>query len=280
MMNLIVTHNAGFFSCCTIRLKEIIDFYNLHKILPKVDSSVQWHVYKDENIDITNRFFQDKKSDITNYIFESTNFTYSSDEEQFSDYSLINYTNISLFINDYFTPSLEVEEIQQKLIEKYNIDTNKCIGVLFRGNDKSKETNIPSYDDFLSKITEIKTLYPDYKIILQSDEKELYDLILDKYPDTITFDEIEKINRDSNSSVPNIVIEGKKTEQACIFLAILLLLSKTNKLIFNSGNVAMWCCLYRNNINGTYQYLSPKEYIYEVRNPNFRQLETYWLNHD
>ena len=48
-----ITHNAGFFSCCTIRLLEIINYFNLNKELPLiVDSSVQFEVYKNENIDI------------------------------------------------------------------------------------------------------------------------------------------------------------------------------------------------------------------------------------
>jgi hypothetical protein len=54
---LIVNHNAGFFSCCTIRMILIIRFINENKIFPIVDSSNQWSFYKDQPGDITQLFF-------------------------------------------------------------------------------------------------------------------------------------------------------------------------------------------------------------------------------
>ena len=62
---LVVTHDAGFFSCCTIRLRSIIDFYNLNGLLPDVDSSRQWSNYKDDP----------SYSDITHLLFNTTNTT-------------------------------------------------------------------------------------------------------------------------------------------------------------------------------------------------------------
>ena len=50
---IVVDHNAGFFSCCTIRLQKIVDYYNENKIFPIVDSTNQWAFYKDKPGDIT-----------------------------------------------------------------------------------------------------------------------------------------------------------------------------------------------------------------------------------
>ena len=37
-----ITHNAGFFSCCSVKLTKIVEFINLNKKLPdSVDSSAQ-----------------------------------------------------------------------------------------------------------------------------------------------------------------------------------------------------------------------------------------------
>lgn len=45
--NLIITHNAGFFSCYTLRLYDIIFYFNKNKKCPKfVDSSCQFIDYK------------------------------------------------------------------------------------------------------------------------------------------------------------------------------------------------------------------------------------------
>ena len=54
---LVVNHNGGFFSCCTIRMILIIRFLNENKIFPIVDSSNQWSFYKDQPGDITQLFF-------------------------------------------------------------------------------------------------------------------------------------------------------------------------------------------------------------------------------
>jgi len=69
MQNILkTTHNAGFFSCCSIKLLDIVNYFNTNKeILLNVDSSSQFILYKPDNItdDITYYFFQ-KNDD--NYI--------------------------------------------------------------------------------------------------------------------------------------------------------------------------------------------------------------------
>ncbi len=43
-------HNAGFFSCCSVKLTKIVEFINSNKRLPdNVDSSEQFSLYKDFN---------------------------------------------------------------------------------------------------------------------------------------------------------------------------------------------------------------------------------------
>ena len=42
-----ISHNSGFFSCCSVKLTEIVKFINLNKRLPDhVDSSKQFRLYK------------------------------------------------------------------------------------------------------------------------------------------------------------------------------------------------------------------------------------------
>jgi hypothetical protein len=147
-----INHNAGFFSCCTIRMRLIIDFYNKYKIFPIVDSSEQWKNYKDTNEDITSYFF---KTNTNERYFNFIKITETDDEDQFSDYSKLNFNDIVFFVNKYFTLSDIVLKKQQELLIKYNIDFNNTIAICYRGNDKCRETNIPTYDEMLKKITEI-----------------------------------------------------------------------------------------------------------------------------
>jgi len=57
-----IEDNAGFFSCCSIKLTEIVNFINSNKRLPdNVDSSEQFIWYKKEewcNKDITFDYFE------------------------------------------------------------------------------------------------------------------------------------------------------------------------------------------------------------------------------
>jgi hypothetical protein len=249
-----VTHNAGFFSCCTIRLMEIINFHNKNNKLPIVDSSEQWYYYKDfEEIDITRKFFENK--DLPHYVKPEI-LTSSDDENQFSDFSLINYSYVTNLLDTYFSPTKDIINFKNFLIEKYGIDINKTISICYRGNDKSRETILPSYEEMLSKIVELKNKYPDHKLLIQTDELEFLDFILNKYPNSIVIDETKKINK-SNTAIQHIIPKGERVENAQKFLSVMLLISETSKIILNSGNVGMWICLYRGNNNGVFQYLNP-----------------------
>ena len=55
-----VTHNSGFFSCCSVILDNIVQFINNHHNLPIVDSSEQFKWYKIKPGDITYDYFERK----------------------------------------------------------------------------------------------------------------------------------------------------------------------------------------------------------------------------
>ena len=83
------THNAGFFSCCSIKLQDMVSFINLNKKIPDIiDSSQQFEWYKNKND-------KDKDKDITYDYFEKYDNTESEitypinydNGHQFLDYS-------------------------------------------------------------------------------------------------------------------------------------------------------------------------------------------------
>jgi hypothetical protein len=275
MDKLVVTHNAGFYSNCTIRLKQIIDFYNKNKIYPIVDSSQQWEFYKDSPGDITTYLFEsiDDEYPIINQYIDY----FESNEDQFLEYNKLDYKNISILVDKYFKPSKNIIDIMDTLISKYNIDLNKTISVCYRGNDKQKETNLPSYDEMIQKIDEVKLKYPDNRLLIQSDEVEFYKFVLSKYKDSIYFNEVLKMPKNANTAIHYHVPIGNRLSQSMVFHSILILISKSSKVILNSGNVGMWICLYRKNSDNVYQYLNPKEYIYGVYNNNYKKMESNWI---
>jgi hypothetical protein len=249
------SHSAGFFSNSGVRLRKIIDFYNKNLIFPEVDSSQQYFLYKDYDNDVVGKFFKTK--DITANL-NPTEYSKSKDADQFSDFSQVNYEFVSFFIDKYFSPSDEVLHMENMIIKKYGIDLKNTIAVCYRGNDKSTETNIPSYEDMEIKIQEVRNIYPNHKLLIQSDEIEFYYFIRERFDNLIFIDETVKINKSQTATQHKVPI-GFRVVNAQIFLAVIQIISKCDKVITNSGNVGMWICLYRNNANGVYQYLNHNE---------------------
>ena len=126
-----ITHNAGFFSCCSVKLTKIVEYINSNKTLPNdVDSSTQFSWYKNyenKNKDITFDYFQ-------NYInIPNVNITYPIHyhwNHQFINYSNIDYKCITPLIQKYFSPSNEINIIINNIEKKYNL-LYKNICVLF-----------------------------------------------------------------------------------------------------------------------------------------------------
>ena len=103
-MNTIVSvHNAGFFSCCSVKLTNIVDYINSNSKIPdSIDSSKQFSWYKRNNDeDITYEYFEhyDNICQIINY---GINYHW---EHQFINYNNLDFTNIIPVVKKYFSPS-------------------------------------------------------------------------------------------------------------------------------------------------------------------------------
>ena len=259
-----ITHNAGFFSCCSIRLLNIINFFNEKGTLPiYVDSSEQFSEYKlNVHDDITNIYFiQDYMSEI-NY---ENNIIISTEEKelQFSNYKNILFENINFFIKKYFTVSDKINNIIKDLTNKYNIEYENICTIYYRGCDKILETNIAPYDDFFEKAENIKKYNPNIRFLVQSDEKKFIDHFLNKFDNSFYIKEID-FNRNF--------------EHSMFLLAIVKIMSKTKYIICSSSNVSLWIMFYRNNSNNITQYLNENEYIYDIKNNNYDpNKKIFWL---
>lgn len=252
----------GFFSNCNEILRSTISTCVKNNCLFELDLSNCWSWYKDnQNDDVYEKFF---KPNSKNFEIIQGNFLTVGQGDQYSNYKLINYDFVNPFVEKYFTLSDEVMFIVDELVVKYNIDFEKTIAVLYRGNNKINETNIPSYENVNTKLSEIKDNYPNHKIIIQSDEQEFCDFML-THKNSFVFHESIKTNRSPSSHIIQVVPQGYKVYNAQIFLAIMFIISKCDVVLLNSGNVGMWSCLFRGNAKNVYQYLgsdiSPIEWI-------------------
>ena len=144
---------AGFFSCCSVRLHEIIQYYNRYRELPQiVDSSNQFILYKQPNNDADIVFDYFENYNNVNELIQYSNPINYHENYQFSNYQNIDYNQINPFIKKYFTPSKNIQNIVQNIENKYNIQSYSDICVLFyRGNDKITETVLANYTNILER---------------------------------------------------------------------------------------------------------------------------------
>ena len=235
-----VTHNCGFFSCCSVKLHYIIEYFNKeHKLPDHVDSSEQFVIYKPLHLldyDITYDFFKKPTMETIEY---------ENKIEYNWDYVMLPYSNLKVdkltpFINNYFTPSDEILEISNEIKEKYNLDFNNICAVYYRGTDKCREVTLDKVDTFIEKMKNVK----DMTFLVQSDDQDFINIIKSNFDNIIIIEENyisstkNGIHNEFNGNHNYIMIQ--------YFFATLLLMSKCKYLICsNSSNCSLWCILYK-----------------------------------
>lgn len=253
-MSVISTHNAGFFSCCSLKLNDIVDYINANSKMPAyVDSSVQFEWYKKDNRDITYDYFEHYNN--INTITVNYRMNYKQ-EHQYIAYSNLEYDKIGPVVKKYFTPSSEIKNIITNMEQKYNIDYKNICVLFYRGNDKNSETKICSYDDYIHMAHKIIQKCPQVKFLIQSDETGFITKMMSTFPNNSFYfkDEIRHMNK-CNSTV-DMCMNQDNHKYSKYYLAITILMSKCRYIICGSGNCSMWIMFYRENDNNVYQNLN------------------------
>ena len=251
-----ITHNAGFFSCCNIKLFEIIQSFNKNKILPGiVDSSEQFNLYKPSNLtnDITEHFFTHQLCDII-YKKNINILNSYNNEDQFSNYKLLNLIELQPFIYKYFYPSNEIINIQNNLLNKYNINTTNCIALYYRGTDKQSETLLGDFDKYNEMLQYVNN--NNYTILIQTDSSHFLNYIKQRNNNYIIINE-NKVS-ENNTGIHNENDNNTNYNDIKYLFATFLILSKCKHIIMSSGNCSLWTIYYRGNADNIYQYLNDK----------------------
>jgi len=247
---------AGFFACCGHILKTIVDVYNTSKKLPySIDSSKQFELYKPTWLkdDITYHFFcKPINIDISSNTLN--NFINLGHNLQYYKYKDIDYKSLEPFINKYFTPSHDIINIKNKIIEKYKIDVNKYCAVYYRGTDKITETTIGGFDTYIDKMNELLKTDKNIKFIIQSDNQHFIDDVKLKFSNTISFD--ENVASYTDKGIHNENTQDDNYEIMKNFLAIIYLVAQCKYIICSSGNCSIWMMYYRGHGNNVKQFLN------------------------
>lgn len=257
-MSIIITHNAGFFSCCSVKLHKIVDYINSNNELPQVvDSSQQFKWYKNINDnDITYDYFENYN--MTNIqINPPINF---HNLYQFILYSDLDYSNITPLIKKYFSPSNVIKTIINDMELKYNLIYENICVLFYRGNDKVTETHLCNYDEYLTYAIELLKINPNIIFLIQSDESEFIEFMTIQFPNNSFYfkDEIRHMQK-CNDTV-DIKFAVTNNEFSKKYLAITIIMSKCKYILCGSGNCSLWIMLYREHNKNTFQNLDGSWY--------------------
>lgn len=245
-------HNAGFFSNNTIALQDIVYYFNQNKALPdEVDRHEQYMHYKSYAGETLINVYFKETPDKVEY---SSPITMRLDcmAIQFDKYSNIPFSEVLPIVNKYFQPSDKVLKIEQELKDKYNLDYNNLCSVFYRGNDKSREMKVASYDYFIDKAKEIKAKHPNIRFLVQPDEREFLQAFQSEFPDCIYFEETPMLSKQDSAMFFELP-KNERPEYGAKFFAAVLCHSKCNQVITHSGNIALWLSLYRGNADNINQ---------------------------
>lgn len=254
-----VIHNAGFFSCFTIRLMDILNYFNEYHELPdEVDSREQFVHYKSHPGEDLQYFFWNPQTDIPIPYEMPIEFRNDCMAIQFASYTELNYAHLGPFLARYFMPSSEVGDRQYNLITKHDLDFEKqeFCGVFYRGNDKVTEFDYIPYERFLERARMIREGNPTIRFILLPDERQFQDAFLREFPDTITFDEVGAMAKNPKSAVFYETPRDKRKFREAYYFAAILIMARCQHLITHSGNGALWAALYRGHTNNIHQYFN------------------------
>jgi hypothetical protein len=260
-----INHNAGFFSCCTVRLVGILEYFSAFQRPPRVvDSSQQFGWYKRNPLeDVTSQFFKNREDVEIPWKGLPVRITDTGQEHQFSDYSRLNYAALRPFIERYFTPSDEIQQLADQIERSSPVPFGEICSVLFRGGDKKLETTQPSFAEVVLKAAQLRLRHPELRFLVQSDEPDFLEYAQRELEGTCFF-----VNGSRSDPMTHI----------SLYLASIMVISRTRFVISTSGNGEMWTRFFRGHGQDTQQFLAPKESIYGVNNPSYDPSQKYfWL---
>ena len=243
---------GGFFCNCSLRLENLIIFFNKNKQLPNsYDTIGLYTTYKKNTAeDITFNYFKHYNDNNININYNH-NINYIADY-QFKNFITLNFEVLNPFISKYFTPNDNIRAIQSEIEQKYSIDYDNICVLFYRGNDKITEIALPPFEDYIIQANEILKKEPNIKFLIQSDETDFLDRMRSEFPNNIIFyDEIRHMPK--QYSTVDYIYKDLNYSYSLKYLAITLIMSKCKYIICNSGNCSIWIILFRNNTDNVTQ---------------------------
>lgn len=252
---LVITHSAGFFSCATIALMDLVAYYNAVGRYPDVvDRRLQYTNFKHRPGDDAVRYYFDSRTPWLPPLTDKVPMPYDCMSIQFAPYRNLPFADWQPFIDNWFAPSDHVTDMKNILMHKYGIDHGNSCAVFYRGNDKAREMMIAPYEVFIDKCREVLNDSPDTVFVVLPDEVEFLSAMESAFPGrVVAFDETPGITRRDSAVFLELPV-ARRQEHGAWFFAATLVLSRCAHVITHSGNGGLWLYLYRGDAHNLHQW--------------------------
>jgi hypothetical protein len=209
-----------------------------------------FHFKDKKKQDVYNDFFYLNKKELSNI-----NDYYNLGEVFYSNwatYKNLKFNYLNKIISTYFNPSAETLKRISFLEEKYNFNWQKTIAVQYRGTDKYLECKLVDPLEYIKLVEEIIVDKPDYRVMIQTDQKQVLDLFLDKFGSRCFY--FTEMPQTESKLVMHKIIKDNKLDFSFNIEAVTRIQAKAEYLILGSGNMAFMTSVYRGHPKNLYQF--------------------------
>jgi hypothetical protein len=238
-MKIAVIGGGGVTSCLSLRLHDALQYYAKNKVLPtEIDCSGMFSIYRDyPNEDVSKKIFGNYEPD--------NNLEYVGYDHgwQFAMYDEIQLDKLSKLATNICPVSSYIGNMSYDMAQRIKGRT----AVLYRGNDKALDIPRTHYQAMIQMALDSKST----SFIVQTDENDFFSFFKERFPDTICFNEIPRINKDPDAYV--MPTAGHRVEFCLNFVAALRAIAQADKIIMNTGNTGIWTMLFRGHTKNVWQ---------------------------
>lgn len=246
----------GFFSTFTLLITALMGTYNKYKKLPvDIDGTkLLRHLCKEDGYDMYKHFFH-INSDV-NIDFDTPMPVPYTNDDQHTVYRNEDVVYYSSFYKKYFNINKNISDKIDFILDKYKIDSENTISIVYRGTDKWTDFggfNHISPGLYFRIAKELREKNPNMKILIQS-ESESVNRIFHQGLGSI---QIEETLTSKIDGIPIFLyLENEKLNWAEYYVAALMIHSKSKILITYTGNSSFFLFLNRGTTENMYQEIT------------------------
>ena len=233
-----ITHNAGFFSNCSVALFEVA---RSERPVTGINASHSFSFYKESpGEDIWGELFG-----LPGFYRPEGSGEWSRYLLHHSRYSSLRFKKIAPLIENFFSPSEEVVQRVTHFQEKYTIAYDETLAVHYRGTDKWTEIPPRPLDDWVRQVSmRLQKMPSESRILIQTDDEHAFQRFIKEFGHKAFFlDELPR--SDGEISVEKLLAPHERLAFAKNLLAMTLILSQCARVVTHTGNVAFWTALFR-----------------------------------